>query len=271
MAVYFRSTPVTEPLAFHSLGIGWEQLPVSRSVGFPHYHFLLSQQGRGSFQTPSGVLVLEEGQGVLTAPFVPHRYEGLTDTWITAFATFTGPLAANPDAFTGGRPVVLSGKAQGDAIVELIARNMALLRRSQTDTRQLSVASYELLLRLTDGVNDRQLQEDPLYRQYVVPVIAEIETHYAAQLTVVDLSRLVFVSPQYLSRLFRRFLGCGTYEYLLSHRIARARELLLSNGRLSIQEIALQTGFDASSHFIATFKRFTGMTPKDFRTLYRQA
>ena len=212
MAVYFRSTPVTEPLAFHSLGIDWEQFPVDRSVGFPHYHFLLSQRGRGRFQTASGVLVLEEGQGVLTAPFVPHRYEGLTDPWTTAFATFTGPLAANLGTVFGSRPVVLTTRVQGTAILELIARTMALLQQDQTDTWRLSVASYAFLLHLSGGVYDQQLREDPLYRQYVAPVIEEIETRYAEHLTAEALSRLVFVSPQYLSRLFRRFMGCGNYR-----------------------------------------------------------
>jgi AraC-like DNA-binding protein len=75
------------------------------------------------------------------------------------------------------------------------------------------------------------------------------------------------VTPQYLARLFRRFLGCSPYEYLTNYRINRARELLVSNPRLEVQQIARQTGFSDTSHFIAMFKKATGVTPLEFRRL----
>ena len=113
-----------------------------------------------------------------------------------------------------------------------------------------------------------KIQDNPLYQRYVVPVIKEIETRYQQDITAAELSQSVFVSMQYLSRLFQRFLGCSVYEYVTMYRISRARELLLSKPDMKIQDVACASGFSDSSHFIAMFRKITGTTPLDFRKMY---
>ena len=73
--------------------------------------------------------------------------------------------------------------------------------------------------------------EYPLYKRYVEPVVKQIETHYNTALTVQEISNQVYISSQYLSRLFNRFLGCSTYEYRTTYRINKAKEFLLVNQR----------------------------------------
>ena len=89
---------------------------------------------------------------------------------------------------------------------------------------------------------------------------AEIKT-----LTAAELSQQFYITPQYLSRLFRRFLGYSVYEYLTMYRISKAKEFLLMHWNLDLQEIALRVGFQDSSHFIVMFKKITGTTPLEFR------
>ena len=86
-------------------------------------------------------------------------------------------------------------------------------------------------------------------------------------LTVTALSNIVYITPQYLSRLFRRFLGCSVYEYITTYRINKAKEFLLVHQHMEVQEIAARTGFPDSSHFIAMFRKMTGVTPLEFRKI----
>jgi len=111
--------------------------------------------------------------------------------------------------------------------------------------------------------------EDSLYKRYVGPVVQEIETNFSTKITAAELSKMVYVSPQYLSRLFGRFLGCSVYEYLTAYRITKAKEILFTNPKIEIQAVARMVGFDDASHFIAMFKKMTGVTPVEFRTLYK--
>lgn len=269
MSIYFRSTPVNEPYAFDSIGNHWLQEPVKRAKGYPLYHFLQSETGRGSILIRDKKYILNEGEGVLIAPFVSHSYTGISNEWRTSFVTFTGTAESSISAILGNRQVVFTDCEQGKVINELISRIIQKHQTQPMDVKLLSIDCYTLLLEFADGIYTEELKKDSLYHNYVEPVIKEMETRYSEKITISQLSSLVFVTPQYLSRLFRRFLGCSAYEYLTTYRLNKAKELLLVNSRMEIQYIAQQVGFEDSSHFIAMFRKMTGVTPMEFRVLYR--
>ena len=108
-----------------------------------------------------------------------------------------------------------------------------------------------------------------MYQRYIAPVLQEIETNYAHPLTVAELAEKIFLTPQYLSRLFQRFLGQSTSQFLLNYRLNRAKELLVGEPHLDIQDVAFLVGIPDASHFTALFKKKVGATPKKFRQLYR--
>ncbi|MBQ9974224.1 MAG: helix-turn-helix domain-containing protein [Oscillospiraceae bacterium] len=267
MSVYFSSVPAAAPLAFHSLGVDWAQAPVERPDGFPHYHYLFCQQGKGVFRVCGRDHVLQPGQGILIAPRLAHSYYGVTDNWTTAFATFCGSISGGIRSIAGGRDVVLTPAEEGQAILSVMRAGMELIHQPGS-IREQSLCCYGLLLHMTDGLRHRDVEREPLYIQYVAPVVKEIETNFHTRLTVEELSERVFVSPQYLTRLFRRFLGCGTYEYINARRMDYARQLLLDQPHLPIWKVAQDCGFDNASHFISLFKRSAGLTPAHFRAQY---
>ena len=265
MPIHFRSTPVSEPFTFESIGQDWEQDRVSRPAGFPFYHYLQTEKGGGRVETSAGSFLLRENEGVLIAPFVRHSYEKEGDCWFTKFATFTGTASSAVSQIVGSRQVSLITGSPCRRIAELIRDSMELYASRPADEKRISVNCYSMLLCFEEGLSSRRLADDPLYRNYVLPVIKDIERNYALPLTVEELSRKVFISPQYLSRLFRRYIGCSTYEYLTSFRIGKAKELLITNPGLEIQAAALRSGFSDPSHFTAVFKKNAGVTPLEFR------
>lgn len=267
MPVHYRNSPVNEPFLFDSIGCGWSQDRVLRPKGFPLYHYLQTEQGRGTVRVQGTEYVLNEGEGILISPYLHHSYARDTKEWLTAFATFTGTIDSSIDKMVGNKPVVLIEKEQGAMIGGLISEIMEEWDVLSADTRALSLRCYDLLMHFTSSRHTRALTDEPLYLRYVAPVIKEIETRYHMELTVQELSGEVYVTPQYLSRLFRRFLGCSAYEYLTTFRINKARELLVSDPRMEVQQIAGEAGFSDASHFIAMFKKITGVTPLEFRRL----
>ena len=265
MPIIFRSPPVSEPLTFESIGVGWLQDRVSRPRGYPFYHYLQTERGFGRVEIPGGSYILHPGEGILLAPFIRHTYEKESGEWYTCFASVTGTLESCIPQMLGSRQVIRTGPEQGRQLTDLISGCMKRYSKRPVDEKQLSIDCYSFLMHFVDGAHNRMLTQEPLYRKYVEPVLKEIEKHYYLDLTVEDLSGLVYITPQYLSRLFRRFLNCSTCEYLISFRISRAKELLLSSPRMEVQEIARRSGYADASHFIAVFKKLTGVTPLDFR------
>lgn len=84
--------------------------------------------------------------------------------------------------------------------------------------------------------------------------------------TLSSIAREVGAHPSHLARSFRRHYRLPIGEYVRGLRIERAcREL--ADGSFGISEIGLRVGFYDQSHFTRVFKRHTGMTPAEFRTL----
>ena len=72
------------------------------------------------------------------------------------------------------------------------------------------------------------------------------------------------ISREYLSRLFKLDTGISVSRYIIDARVDRAR-LLLANTTLSIAEIAVQCGCTDSNYFSRMFKKYAGMTPREYR------
>ncbi|GLZ87920.1 transcriptional regulator [Metapseudomonas resinovorans] len=94
-----------------------------------------------------------------------------------------------------------------------------------------------------------------------------LEVHYADTVSLDHLAGLVQRHPRHLIDAFRRAYGVPPHTYLLQRRIREAKRLLLA-GQPPL-EVALFLGFYDQAHFSGTFKRFTGVTPGQFRRAAR--
>jgi AraC-like DNA-binding protein len=90
-----------------------------------------------------------------------------------------------------------------------------------------------------------------------------LEAHYAQAVSLEQLASLVQRHPRHLIEAFRLAYGVPPHTYLLQRRVREAKRLLL--GQQTPLEVALSLGFYDQAHFSGTFKRFTGVTPGQFR------
>ncbi|HHV11281.1 MAG TPA: AraC family transcriptional regulator [Clostridiales bacterium] len=269
MPIYFDLSSRELPLTIDSIGNRWSQESVRRPKGFPHYHWLLTERGMGEVIIDGKRLHLPKGAGLLIAPFVPHSYHGSQPEWSTAFVTFSGKLESDIDKIVGHERCIAVSDSGGFSFQGWIDNTISLHEAGQIDPVQLSVDCYTFLMNINCFQDYREFLAQPLYQRYIAPAIKEIETRYQEDITVQKLADTVYVSPQYLSRLFKRFLGCSTYLYLTNYRMIKAKELLANRPELAINQIGFRVGYHDTSHFIATFKASTGYTPLEFRQLHR--
>jgi AraC-like DNA-binding protein len=92
-----------------------------------------------------------------------------------------------------------------------------------------------------------------------------VHRQYSTQIQITEVAGQLKCHPDYLSRLFKKSVGCGFGEYVMRVRIDRARNLI-ETGKYSMGEIAWNTGFQDQSHFGRVFKRLVGMTPGEFQS-----
>ena len=94
--------------------------------------------------------------------------------------------------------------------------------------------------------------------------IAYIRQNHGQTLTLDGVAQKVYVSPFYLSHLFKEELGLTFVEYLTRVRVEGAKRLL-ANGNLSVLGVAEKVGYEDASYFSKVFRRATGMTPNQYR------
>lgn len=79
-----------------------------------------------------------------------------------------------------------------------------------------------------------------------------------------ELAKLVFLNPDYLSKLFRKQEGVTIGEYITQKRILLAKQLL-ERTNLSVVDISHRVGITDVSYFIKIFRKKEGTTPQQYR------
>lgn len=93
-----------------------------------------------------------------------------------------------------------------------------------------------------------------------------VATHVREKNMVEEYARMLFITPKHLSQTVKKVKGRTALERINDARVTAARELLTSTGK-SISEIAGMLGFHHIEYFSVFFKRMTGYTPSEFRSL----
>jgi AraC-like DNA-binding protein len=119
---------------------------------------------------------------------------------------------------------------------------------------------------LKEGPVDRPVQESPL-QEKMTEIARDINTNYAEPITLSMLAERYFISPYYLSRMFKDVTGFSLTVYINLTRIKEAQQLLRETD-MKIIDIAEAVGFDNFSHFGKTFKAISGATPRSYRNRF---
>lgn len=102
--------------------------------------------------------------------------------------------------------------------------------------------------------------------QVLKPVLEYIDQFYMQNITLEELAKMAGMSPRYFCRYFHMLIHRTPIDYLNYYRIERACDLLAASA-LSVTETAYQCGFNDSSYFVKIFKKYKGITPKQYQKL----
>jgi len=108
------------------------------------------------------------------------------------------------------------------------------------------------------------LKKKSVISKSITMCIEYIYDHIHERITVEDLADYTDLSPSYLSRLFKKELGVAVSDYIREKKIDKAQNLLKYSD-FSLVEIANYLSFSSQSHFIQTFEKLVGQTPKKYR------
>ncbi|MGD6830598.1 helix-turn-helix domain-containing protein [Sutcliffiella halmapala] len=121
------------------------------------------------------------------------------------------------------------------------------------------------LCTFADRVHESNLNK---YSKPIMACQTYIYKHLYEEITLSMLAEVAGMHPNYLSSLFRKEVGMSLSEYMQKEKVEEAIKLLTLSS-YSLTEIYTWLNFHDQSHFTKIFKKFTGHTPKRYRTLYQ--
>jgi len=108
--------------------------------------------------------------------------------------------------------------------------------------------------------------EDGLPKYKLKQAFEYIHAHLDEDLSLANISEELGISQYYFCRLFKQSTGITPHAYLIQQRVERSKQLLKQK-ELTINEISIRCGFANPSHFAKCFRKYTGISPKQFRMM----
>jgi AraC-like DNA-binding protein len=111
----------------------------------------------------------------------------------------------------------------------------------------------------------------PFYdKSNIVKIILEyFDKNYMNNISLDDMSKNMYLSSVYISKVFKEKTGESPINYLINLRLEKAKDLLISTESL-IKSIARSVGYNDAYYFSKLFKKYYGHSPYKFRLISRQ-
>ena len=129
---------------------------------------------------------------------------------------------------------------------------------------ELSGSDYKIL----SSSSFSHASDDPGSHR-IMKVKEYLTEHYAEPITLEMLAGMVGMSPSSFSRFFKQHTNRTLTSYLIDMRLGQAARALVDTS-MNISEICYACGFNNLSNFNRIFKAKKGMTPREFRHLYKK-
>ncbi|TVY07081.1 helix-turn-helix transcriptional regulator [Paenibacillus cremeus] len=173
--------------------------------------------------------------------------------------------------FAQGSCLLRFSEAEQPEIYRMVQEMLAECRQQRLGYEAFVQANLiKLLVRIRRHEPHQTDQHQPFahpMHEKISEIAAFLNQHYHEDITLHQVAKQFFISPFYLSRIFKKLTGFQFREYLLAVRVKEAQKQLRESQE-KIVTIAHNVGFEHVSHFNTTFKKMIGTTPLKYRKSY---
>ena len=233
-----------------------------------NYHGIaveLQIEGTTLYKTDSGSAELQPGEFHLTVPGSTVRLSGGPPTGRQQLRVISGGwtnLRVESLNLSSSRKIHFDNESDRKRIQILLGHIADLLQEHRLDSAlENSTSGYGLICLLADYSS--RFREDGLPPP-LTHAVQMMANGYGSQFSIGELAAALGISRVTLNNLFRQYLNTTPQAY--RHRICMENAVqLVRSGEYSFKEISEQLGFRNSLYFSTVFRRYTGMTPTEYR------
>lgn len=235
-------------------------------------------KGKGHFIINDEKVLVSEGNVLILNPGTYHRsIPDSPHTLTECYLAFTDVdfVNAPPNFFPFFHGQKMLGKLPERVKKEIFQLCCSIDRESQSRNpgRYFMLKAYLIQVICLLLRSDRQEEiadqhclagyefKSPNKKYVVQQIMKYMENHYKEKISLDQIAENMYLSPFYISKLFKSETGDTPINYLISLRMEKAKELLDQNSTLSIQEAAAAVGYEDAYHFSKLFKKYYGLSP----------
>ena len=115
--------------------------------------------------------------------------------------------------------------------------------------------------------SDDIINESP--DDFVYKVIRYLDEHFKEKISLEKIANNFHISQSYLSHIFKSETGMSVLKYAMQLKIGEAQSLLIKSD-YPIGDISYQLNFNDNSHFNIMFKKYTGLSPSQYRSYFHE-
>lgn len=239
--------------------------------------------GKGKYLIDDKLYDVEAGDVLFFDPKVRHHnvVTNPREPIVEFFAGFSDIHFTNMDENTidfGTYPKIMHMTPKMNREVTKVCYEMIAEQESGQPGKEFMVKAYmiQLLVQLVRNLEKKeqypQVQELESYnRSYAVKrIINYLTENYDQRISLEQIAHNMYLSPVYISKIFKEETGESPINYLIKIRLERAKEFLQVNNNESIKWIAKQVGYDDVYHFSKLFKKYYGISPLYYKKNIRE-
>ncbi len=239
--------------------------------------FILS--GEGKYRFDEGVVNVKEGDLLIFNPGVKHQalvaadYDNpATEFFIGAGDIRIAGATENTIPVPGGGHIIHTTGELRQKLFK-ICSSMEAEKASLKTGRYFMMKSYLMqiiLLVVRDQCEPMEKATgyafESVNKKYVVEqMVNYFEDHYDEKISLDQIAENMYLSPFYISKIFKSETGDTPIRHLINIRLEKAKELLENGYEGNIQEVAASVGYDDAYHFSKLFKKHFGISPSQAR------
>ena len=168
------------------------------------------------------------------------------------------------DAKPSRRHKISLSASEAETFLSIVKKMMEL---NSEDSPHKEIKMELFLLQLLLFINEcydkkphysTEANEDPRLNE----IMKFIQENYMYPISLDMLASRFSFNKYYLCRLFKEKMGFGINDYIRSCRLSKGIQLLQEG--MSVSDVSLKTGFGSDTYFISTFKKYFGISPKQY-------
>ncbi|MCX7024804.1 MAG: AraC family transcriptional regulator [Spirochaetes bacterium] len=233
------------------------------------YQIVYVTKGRGIFQTGGLQHVVLPGSIIVLFPGVSHFYKPDLDVgWSEYWVGFKGSHAdtlCREGFLSPARPFFEVGLQNG--ILSLYTQIFDLVR-NQEPLYQLKAGALILGLAAEILACERSSAQATHSEKLVAKAKFLMEENVDGEINLNGIGDALGASTSHLNEVFKSYTSMTPYQYFISIKIGRAKELLERD--LPVKEVAFSLGFSDEYYFSRLFKSKTGISPSHWKNYVRQ-